>query len=138
MPTRITAAPYLAGTGQKKTKTWIVPTDQGEFTLRDLSDELGLPYETMRCRISDEKWKREKVLKTGHIQTDKKDREYQPGSYIPKGGRRRAPESIPVGSVERRATYDDFQARRKAFLEKLVGIDAEYRDYLKAHKAMCR
>jgi len=137
-PTRIIAAPYFDNIGPKGSRTLIIPTDQGDLTLRDLADTLGMPCETLRCRITGDKWQRDNALQCSHQQAKDGKRGYTPGSYIPRGSRKREPETIPIGKVERHNTYEDWKARREAFLKTLPARDAEYRDYLKAHKAMCR
>jgi hypothetical protein len=137
MPTRVIAAPRKEP-GPKGHPVMIVPTDVGDFPLRELADMIGMPYDTLRCRIEHDKWQRAETLKPGHLQVKGDNRDYTPGSYLPCGSRKRDAETIPVGKVERHATIDDWRARRKAFLKTLPARDAEYRDYLKAHKAMCR
>lgn len=139
-PSWIIAPPWIERSVGNGKVVIMLHTDQGVITIRVASKAARIPHSTLYNRVvcTPDAWKEEDIF------SPKRKRRKREGKYqaLPPATKKLSdrpgkPFTAPkLGSWERRA-YPADKYRMEMMVKNLPARDAEYRDCLKHHRAMC-
>jgi hypothetical protein len=140
-PTKIIAKPRIDKSAANGKPVIMLLTDQGWMTIKALSRLVGIPHSTLSHRItaSSESWAEPDIFDKFRKRRQREqvcDKPQPACQLIPKDKPGKPFTAPKMGSWERRY-YIAAKYQREQPIKALQALDAEYRDCLKHHRAVC-